>query len=602
MNKKYTYLIIIFLIVTSFIAYGRILDNGFINFDDEVYLTKNQHIQTGLNAATIKWAFTAIVSSNWHPLTLLSHALDWSLFKDHAGGHHLVNLLLHIGNALLLFLFLNKITKNIWPSAFAAALFALHPLRVESIAWAAERKDVLSMFFGLASLYTYAYYVEKPQISKYILCLILFILGLMSKPMLVTLPFLMLLLDFWPLERWQKSLNRTNSSIAVASNQQMKKKVKKQKRPTERISGQSRLASPNISHLFLEKMGFFVFAIVSSILTIWAQNKGGAVASLQKLPFSERIMNAVVSYVSYLGKTFWPVDLAVFYPYQHSFPGWQVLGAAAILIIISIAVIYFMKKAPFLFVGWFWYLGTLIPVIGLVQVGRQAMADRYTYLPTMGIAIMVAWGLVYLLPQEKIRKFIFITAAAFILTGISYLTWQQCGYWKNSIALFNHALKVTKNNYLAHTNLGVALADEGKNEAAGDNYNAAILINPNHDNAHYNLANLLVKQGKTDEAIQHYREAVRINPDYALALNNLGVNLVKVHQYPEAIEYYRRALQIKPNDAGIHLNLGAALADSGKLKEAIEQFREALYWNHNYEDARRALRLALEIEKRQKNN
>jgi protein O-mannosyl-transferase len=602
MNKKYTYLIIVFLIVTSCIAYGRILGNGFINFDDEVYLTKNLHIKSGINAETVKWAFTAVVSSNWHPLTLISHALDWSLFKDHAGGHHLISLLLHIGSALLLFLLLNKITKNLWPSAFVAALFALHPLRVESVAWAAERKDVLSMFFGLASLYAYAYYVEKPRVARYIFCLILFILGLMSKPMLVTLPFVLLLLDFWPLKRWQKALNPINLPIAGGTgNQQIKKKVKKQKRAADSISGESRSASPTISHLFLEKTPFFIFAIVSSILTVWAQNKGGAVASLQKLPFSERIMNASVSYVAYLGKTFWPVDLAVFYPYQHNYPDWQVVGALLILLGISGLAIYSAKKAPFLLMGWLWYLGTLVPVSGLVQVGRQAMADRYTYLPAIGIGIMLAWGIPYLLSSEKMRRIILIPAAAIVLAALSILTWQQCGYWKNSVELFNLALHVTNNNYLAHTNLGVALAAEGKNEAAVDNYNAAIRINPNHDNAHYNLANLLAKQGKIDEAINHYREAVRINPYYYMAYNNLGINLAKQRKFDEAIYCYRKALEIEPNDPGFYLNLGVALADSGKLQEAIEQFRTAVYLNPGYEDARRMLRLALEIEKKKNN-
>ena len=602
-NKTYTYISVALIIAVCLIAYGQILSNGFINFDDEVYLTKNLHIKSGINAETVKWAFTAVVSSNWHPLTLISHALDWSLFKDHAGGHHLISLLLHIGSALLLFLFLNKITKNLWPSAFVAALFALHPLRVESVAWSAERKDVLSIFFGLASLYAYAYYVEKPRVARYIFCLILFILGLMSKPMLVTLPFVLLLLDFWPLERWQKALNPINLPIAGGTgNQQITKKAKKQKRAAKSIPGESRSASPTISHLFLEKTPFFIFAIVSSILTIWAQNKGGAVASLQKLPFSERIMNASVSYVAYLGKTFWPVDLAVFYPYQHNYPDWQVAGALLILLGISGLAIYSVKKAPFFLMGWLWYLGTLVPVSGLVQVGRQAMADRYTYLPAIGIGIMLAWGIPYLLSSEKMRRIILAPAAAIVLAVLSILTWQQCGYWKNSVELFNHALQVTNNNYLAHTNLGVALAAEGKNEAAVDNYNAAIRINPNHDNAHYNLANLLAKQGKIDEAINHYREAVRINPNYYLAYNNLGINLAKQRNFAEAIYCYRKALQLEPNDPGFYLNLGASLADSGKLQEAIEQFRTAVYLNPDYDDARRALRMALEIEKRQKNN
>ena len=398
MNKKYKYFIVIFLIIASFIAFGRILGNGFTNFDDQVYITENNHIQAGINAETVQWALGAVVSSNWHPLTLLSHVLDWSLFGANASGHHLVNLLLHIGSVLFLFFFLAKTTKSLWPSAFVAALFALHPLRVESVAWASERKDVLSMFFGMAALYVYALYVEEHKFSKYFLCLILFALGLMAKPMLVTLPFVLLLLDYWPLERWPKALAPLNPPAAATARSE-KKKTKQRKADStkvQKISTPLTNSSSIIRSLLWEKAPFFLLAIVSSIITLWAQNKGGAVASLQKMPFSERLSNAIVSYVAYLGKIFWPVDLAVFYPYEYSFPLWQILGAILLLLGISAAVIYFIKKAPFLFVGWFWYLGTLIPVIGLVQVGRQAMADRYTYLPSIGIGIMLVWGIIYL--------------------------------------------------------------------------------------------------------------------------------------------------------------------------------------------------------------
>jgi hypothetical protein len=294
------------------IAYGRIAGNEFINFDDDVYLTKNLHIKSGINAETVKWAFTAVVSSNWHPLTLISHALDWSLFKDHAGVHHLVNLLLHIGSVVLLFLLFNKITGNLWAAALAAALFGLHPLRVESVAWASERKDVLSIFLGMAALYTYAFYVERQQALKYVLCLVLFALGLMAKPMLVTLPFLLLLLDYWPLERWKKENSppvATNETKAVS----LKKKDKRLKNQSikQNIAITAK-AQPTISQLLWEKGPFFILAIISSLVTIWAQQKGGSLVSLQKISFWERFMNAVVACVLYLQKTFWPVDLAVF--------------------------------------------------------------------------------------------------------------------------------------------------------------------------------------------------------------------------------------------------------------------------------------------------
>ncbi len=704
MDKKYKYFIVIFLIVFSFIAFGRILGNDFVNFDDNVYITENNHIKAGLNSATINWAFSAVVSSNWHPLTLLSHVLDWSLFGANASGHHLVNLLLHIGSVLFLFFFLEKTTKSLWPSAFVAALFALHPLRVESVAWAAERKDVLSMFFGMATLYVYALYVEEQKLVRYFLCLILFALGLMAKPMLVTLPFVLMLLDYWPLGRWPKALAPVKVPAAVSGRSE-KKKTKQRRADSakeKKISTPLTSRSSTIRSLLWEKAPFIFLTIVSSIVTIWAQSKGGALVSVQKLPFAERVVNAIVSYVSYLGKIFWPVDLAVFYPYEDPFLQLPVAGALLILIAITIIVIYTIKKLPFLFVGWFWYLGTLIPVIGLVQVGAQAMADRYTYLPSIGIGIMLIWGIVYLLPKEKLRKIILIPAAVIVLAVLTFLTWQQSGYWKNSVSLFNHALEATKNNYMAHTNLGIALAEEGKNNQAIAHYLAAIDINPHHANshsnlgvalaaegkneeaiehyltaikinqdhysahsnlgvalaaegkneeaiehyltaikinqdyddahynlanlltkqgkieeaighyretikinpynanAHYNLADILVKQGKNEDAIDHFREVVRINPSSFAALNNLGVNLERQLKYDEAIYYYQRALQIEPKNPGIHFNLGVALGNKGELKEAIEHFRRAVYLKPDYEEARRSLRLAVELEQQKR--
>jgi tetratricopeptide (TPR) repeat protein len=422
-----------------------------------------------------------------------------------------------------------------------------------------------------------------------------------------------------------------------------------------------------------EKAPFVFLASASSIVTIWAQYSG--IAPMGQLPFIDRMLNAIVSYVQYLMKIFWPVNLAVFYPYDQSLQSWRVFGAASvlqswqffgpasILLGTSIAVIYAIKKAPYLFVGWFWYLGALVPVIGLMQVGRQSMADRYTYFPSIGIAIILAWGAFYLLPKEKTRKMILIPAAVIILAALTFLTWQQCGYWKNSISLFSHVLQATKDNYLAHNNLGTALAADGKyeeaiahyreaikinptftithfnlgaflaaqgrNEEAIAHYLAAIKINPNYDDAYYNLANLYMKQGKIAEAIDNYRQAIKINPGHAdahcnladvfvqqnkidqaiehfreaaritpssfTALNNLGVQLEKQLKHDEAIDYYRRALQIEPKNSGVHFNLGVALGNKGELKEAAEHFRQAIDLQPNYEEARRALKLALDM-------
>jgi tetratricopeptide (TPR) repeat protein len=501
MKKKYTYLIVIFLIVASFIVYARILGNDFVNFDDNAYITGNDHIKSGINPESIKWAFSAVDCKNWHPLTWLSHMLDWSLFKDHAGGHHLISLLLHIGSILFLFFSLNRMTKNLWASSFAAALFALHPLRVESVAWAAERKDVLSMFFGLASIYAYALYAESYKLFKYFLCLTLFALSLMAKPMLVTLPFVLLLLDYWPLGRWPKVLKNEGGWCNVDSLE-------------KEVSAPIKSRGYLIGRLFGEKAPFIFLIIVSSIVTLWAQNKGGAVISMEYLPFSTRIANAVISYVSYLGKIFSPVDLAVFYPYEHSFTLWHVLASCFILIGITIVVIYPLKKMPFLFVGWFWYLGTLIPVIGLVQVGKQAMADRYTYLPSIGIAIMLAWGIPLLFPREDIRRKILFPAGIAYLAILAVLTWQQCGYWQNSTTLFNHALQVTKDNYLAHNARGITYGELGQYQWAIADFNKAIGLKQDYADAYYNRGFAYAKLGQYHLAIKDFNEIIRLKPDY----------------------------------------------------------------------------------------
>lgn len=567
--------------VASFIAFGRIIGNDFINFDDNVYITENNHIKAGLNAETIKWAFSAVVSSNWHPLTLLSHTLDWSLFGANASGHHLVSLLWHIGSAILLFLFLNKTTGSLWPSAFVAALFAMHPLRVESVAWASERKDVLSMFLGLASIYAYAYYVDSSKLSRYYISLILFALSLMAKPMLVTLPFLLVLLDYWPLGRWQTALQE--QLPPVANDGALAKKKGKQRRADS--AKEKNVALPLINRakiirsLLWEKLPFIFLVIVSCVVTIWAQSKGGAVAPLDQLPLIDRILNAIVSYVQYLMKIFWPVNLAIFYPYRQLLPSWQVFGAGSIILAISIAVIYAIKKVPFLFVGWFWYLGTLVPVIGLIQVGKQSIADRYTYFPSLGIAIMLVWSVIYLLPKEKLSKMILIPAVVIIIAGLTFLTWQQCGYWKNSVSLFSHVLQATKDNYLAHYNLGIALAVEGKNEEAIAHYLAAVEINPTFSIGHFNLGGALAAQGRNEEAIAQYLLAIKINPNYDDAYYNLANLLMKHGKIEEAVDSYRQAVKVNPDHFEAHCNLAGAFVKQSKLDQAIEHLREAVRIN-----------------------
>ena len=552
MDKKYTYLIVIFFIFSSYITYSQIIGNDFINFDDNEYIVENYSIQSGFNTGSIKWAFTSVVQGNWHPLTWLSHMLDWNLFGANASGHHLVSVLLHIGAVIFLFLFLNKTTNNLWPAVFASALFALHPLRVESVAWAAERKDVLSMFFGMACLYAYAFYAEKNKSLRYLLCLILFVLSLMSKSMLVTLPFIMMLLDYWPLQRWQKAIDEQGKRLHSAR------------------------------CLIWEKVPFLLFTITSSIITFCVQNKAGAISSGEKLAFIVRGANAIVSYVAYLGKTFWPINLAVFYPYEYPLPLWKVLISGIILILFTLAVLYYIRKLPFLFVGWFWYLGTLIPVIGLVQVGNQAIADRYTYLPSIGIAVMLAWGIPTLIKSEEIRKKILFPMGIAFLTILSVLTCQQCGYWKNNFELFNHAVLVTKDNYVAHNNVGLTLAEEGKINGAFYHYNKAIHIKPDYADAYYNRGIIYDERGQYQLAIEDYNQAIRLQPNFARAYNNSGAASLKLGQNSRAIDDFNKAIQLKQDFADAYHNRGVVYAKLGQYQLAIEDYNKAIRLRPDY--------------------
>jgi len=600
MNRHHSLIIVASLVVATAISFGRIGGNGFINFDDGLYITENEQVKSGISAETIGWAFSAVVSSNWHPFTMISHAIDWQLFKDNAGAHHLMSLFFHIGGAIFLFLLLYLMTGMLWPSAFAVALFALHPLRVESVAWAAERKDVLSLFFGLGSLYAYSHYVKNRKAGVYVICLVLFIASLLSKPMFVTLPFIMLLLDFWPLNRLQKKPVPEKPAVSAPEKAIPKGKPKKTDKTIRPAVAPPRTDTPKWEFIGLirEKIPFFIIVVLSSIVTLWAQQE--SIASLKHIPFPDRFVNAIHSYAAYLIKMIWPADLSVFYPYQ-PIPPLQVLGAAILVTGISIAVILLLKKMPFLFVGWFWYLGTLIPVIGLVQVGAQSMADRYTYLPSIGIGIMVVWGIHSVLPKQSLYRKGAAAVAGVVVALLSFLTWQQCGIWKDSITLYRHALAVTKNNDLAHYNLGIALAAAGKQDETIRHYREAIKIKPKSDNAHYNLGMALQKQGQTDEALQHFRDAVKINPRHADAHNNLAIILEKQHnKVDEAIEHYQEALKIDANNGEIHYNLGIALGRKGDLTKAVEHFRKALELKPDDQQAQMGLNMALEMQKEQK--
>jgi tetratricopeptide (TPR) repeat protein len=581
-DKFCVLLIYCLLAAATLVVYEQVRHNEFLNFDDYDYITGNQHVQSGLNLKSIRWAFSTIQAANWHPLTMLSHILDCRLFGLNPKWHHLVNLLFHTINTLLLFRVLKDMTGALWKSAFVAALFALHPLHVESVAWMAERKDVLSTMFWMLTMAGYLRYVRLGGAKWYVVTLFLFALGLLAKPMLVTLPFVLLLLDYWPLGRLQNKRD--------------------------------------IKSLAFEKLPFFALSAASSIVTFIVQHSSGAVLRIGVLPLSIRIANTPVSYVKYIFKMFWPARLAVYYPYEDvRLSYWVAIAAALVLLGVSVLAVRSASKHRYLPVGWFWYLGTLVPVIGLVQVGNQALADRYTYVPLTGLFIIIAWALPELLADRRYRKIVLGISAAAVLFALSVCTYLQIRCWRNNITLFTRAIAVTKNNYLAHNNLGFALQSQGKiDEAmahyrkslniypayehalfnmgfvlhlkgkpdeAVDYYRKGLLIKPDYADAHYNLGLVLKTQGKSDEAMSHLRQAIKLQPDFAQVYNEMAGILLGRGKFDEAVDYYRRAVQVKPDYAEAHYNLGTAFASQGRFSEAAECFQKALHIKPDYAEA-----------------
>ncbi len=584
-------IISLLLIAATLLAYLQVKDFDFICFDDKPYVTENHHVQAGLTVKGFTWAFTTFHASNWHPLTWLSHMTDCELYGLNSMGHHWTNLQIHIANTLLLFFVLQYMTGALWRSAFVAALFALHPLHVESIAWVAERKDVLSAFFGMLAFLAYCRYAKQPSLAKYLLIVLFLSLGLMAKPMLVTLPFLFLLLDFWPL-------------------------------------GRLRLATA--SRLVLEKIPLLVPVVVSSCLTFMAQQSSGAVKPLESFSLTVRVANAFVSYASYVYKAIWPHNLTVFYPHPgNTLPLWQVFGAILLIGGASFLAIRSLKKYPYIAVGLFWYLGMLVPVIGLVQVGPQAMADRYTYIPMTGLFIIISWGFSDLLTGRHYQKIVLALFAVIILSALTTRTFLQLGYWRNSITLFEHAVNVTDNNYLAHNNLGAALlekgkfdkavlhikeslriepgckaalynlgtalSDQGKLDEAVLHYNDVLKINPKDAVAHNNLADVLSTQGKLDKAVLHYNEALKTDPDYAGAHGGFGSLLIKQNRFKEAMFHLTEAIRIDSDHAEAYNKIGLILAEQGKYKKAKVFFLKAVQIKPNYTDAQKNIALLKRI-------
>jgi protein O-mannosyl-transferase len=496
------YAISFILIITALIAitltvYSQTGNYPFLGFDDDEYVTNNLHVTSGITGENIVWAFTSFDASNWHPVTWLSHMADVQFFGMNPHGHHLTNVVIHTISSLLLLLFLFRCTGSLWQSSFVAALFALHPLHVESVAWVAERKDVLSALFWLLTLLFYSEYAAKRKPSRYILSLFTFVLGLMAKPMLVTLPIVMILMDFWPLARYRHEGEE------------------QRQRP---IPGR-------VTALIIEKIPFFIFSFLSAGITIYAQNESGAVKSFDQISLELRVENALIAYVKYIGKTLWPHDLAVFYPIPSTFPLWQVVGSLFVLILISAATMWGVRRYPYLAAGWIWFLVTLVPVIGLIQVGGQSMADRYTYIPMIGLLIMAAWGVADLTRNLQHQKGVLALLACVAITASAALTWRQLGYWRDDISLFRHTLHVTADNSFINYNLGVALAENGDLDAAIREYREAVRISPNFTEAHTNLGIALAKKGNLDAAIREFGEALRISPNETKIRSDLELAL-----------------------------------------------------------------------------
>ncbi|MGD0786230.1 MAG: tetratricopeptide repeat protein [Sedimentisphaerales bacterium] len=502
-KKSPVFFIYIALIVSALLVFWQVRNFNFVNYDDDVYVYANPHVLNGLTAGNVIWAFTTGFASFWHPLTWLSLMLDRQLFGASSAGFHITNLILHIANTLILFLVLRQMTQKLWQSAFVAALFALHPLHVESVAWVSERKDVLSTFFWLLTMWAYVRYVNRPKISRYLWIVVFFTLGLMSKPMLVTLPFVLLLLDYWPLNR----IKHFNRQV--------------------------------IYRLVLEKIPFIILAAVFSVVAFLTQQSGRAAIEFTYLGLKYRIYNAFISYVTYIGKMFWPSHLAVFYP--HPYENVSVLYAvisAVVLLALTILVLRFAKNRGYLVTGWFWYLGTLVPVIGIVQVGGFAMADRYTYITLTGLFIIVAWGISELLAKLPQRKIALGLLMILVLAPLGICAHRQTSYWKNGITLFSHALSVTQNNYITYNNLGSAYAS----------------------------------LGCWTQAIDACKNAIEIEPDFEGAYLNLGVAYSGLGRWQQAIDIYKQAIRIWPDDENAHYKLGVACLVIGDRNSALAEY------------------------------
>ena len=550
------FLVYSIIILATLTVYLPVKNFDFVVYDDPLYVTRNPSVQRGLTFKNILWSLTAVEASNWHPLTWISHMTDIQIFGLNAGGHHLTSVGFHILNTVLLLVWLNTMTGEFWKSSFVAALFALHPLHVESVAWIAERKDVLSTFFCFLALLSYTRYCQKKNRQQYLLSLFFFICALMAKPMVVTLPFVFLILDYWPLKRFPEVFSKN----ITAHDKQV------------------------LGHLLVEKIPFLVFSFLSCLKTVAAQHN--SVASIEIVPLIPRIANSLISYTEYLAKMVYPFPLAVLYP-LHVYSLWKLTASLFVVLSISFLAIRKLRCKPWLAVGWFWYIGTLVPVIGLVQVGVQGYADRYTYIPLIGLFIMIAWQVPDIVQSWQHKTIIISVIAIGILSVLWVLTSSQIRHWENNITLFEHALKSTSENYVAHNNLGIALAEKGNFHKAIEHYRKAIRIRPGFCDPFYNLGFASYKQGNIQDAILHFRDGIACNPNFAQSYYFSANFYFELKQIDNAIIHYEKALEIRPDYVNAMINLGIAHELIGKSEESLALFKEAKRIDPDFADARR---------------
>jgi protein O-mannosyl-transferase len=599
-ESKKNFIIVLFLVLTTLTIYWQTSSHTFTNFDDPDYVVINPYVHKGISFDSISWAFHIPqtgekIETYWHPLTWLSHMLDYQFFGLNAGMHHLINVLYHIVNTLLLYLVLMRMTGSSWRSAFVAALFALHPINVDSVAWVAERKNLLSTFFWILTMLAYLHYTKKSNISRYIILVAVFILGLLSKPMLVTLPFVLLLLDYWPLRR-----------ISLIFPEQIKIKKK-----DIRAKLNFQYQGVPIQRLILEKVPLLIFSLISMGISSLSLSRAGVIVAAGEVPIGLRFENAIVSYMKYMWKMIWPSNLTVFYPYPESIPLWQIIVAPMLIILISFLALKFIFRAPYFIVGWLWFLGTLVPVSGLMQGGLwPEIAERWAYVPLIGLFIIIGWGIPDVIHGWQHRRVVLAASPIILLLILMMISWRQVGFWKDNVSLFSHALEVNNENFVAYSNLAAAYANQGKKEKAIYFYKEALRINtndlialnslgglyneigqkdkaifyyseavrykPNDKKANFELGTILFNSGNLDRAYQQFSHVVSLDPNFALAYYNLGVISAKKGNNNKSVEYLLHALKLNPNDIETHLSAGIVLMNLGRVNDAIYHFKEAL--------------------------